>query len=55
MKALFASADFGLIGLLFFFAVFVGIVIWAYAPGRRKAIESHKHIPLDEEERNGGS
>lgn len=53
MKALFASADYGLIGLLFFFAVFVGIAIWAYTPKRKSAIEAHKYIPLDDEETHG--
>ena len=49
MKALFASADFGLIGLVFFFAVFVGIAVWAYHPSRKKQIEALKHIPLHED------
>lgn len=50
MKALFASADFGLIGLLFFFAVFLGIAIWAYNPRRKDTIERLKHIPFTDEE-----
>ncbi|MFW0777894.1 MAG: cbb3-type cytochrome oxidase subunit 3 [Rickettsiales bacterium] len=49
MKQLFASADAGLIGLLFFFAVFVGIAVWAFRPSNKKQIESHKYIPLAEE------
>ena len=50
MKALFASADYGLIGLLFFFTVFVGIAVWAYYPTRKTHIEAFKNIPLDEDE-----
>ena len=36
----------GLTGLLFFFAVFCGIAIWAYRPGMKAELESHKNIPL---------
>jgi cbb3-type cytochrome oxidase subunit 3 len=50
MKALFASADIGLIGLLFFFAVFLGIALWAYHPSRKEKIEQHKNIPLSEDD-----
>ena len=53
MKAMFASADFGLIGLLFFFAVFMGIAFWAYHPRRKHAIEDLKNIPLRDEDNNG--
>ncbi len=40
----------GLIGLLFFFAVFVGIAVWVYQPKRKKEIESLKNIPLKEDD-----
>lgn len=50
MKSIFASTDFGLIGLLFFFIVFVGIALWTYHPKRKKSIEALKDIPLREEE-----
>lgn len=53
MKALFASADFGLIGLLFFFALFVGIAFWAYTPHRKEEIEDLKNIPLRDEDNHG--
>lgn len=53
MKALFASADIGLIGLLFFFILFVGIFIWAYSPRRKQQIEAYKHIPLREDDHGG--
>lgn len=49
MKELYASADYGLIGLIFFFTVFVGITIWAYTPRRKQAIEALKNIPLSED------
>jgi len=49
MKELFASADYGLVGLLFFFTVFVGIALWAYTPKRKAAIEALKNIPLNED------
>lgn len=48
MKALFASGSYGLIGLLFFFAVFVGIALWVYNPKRKQEIEKLKNIPLEE-------
>lgn len=38
----------GKIGLLFFFLVFIGVVVWLYAPGRKKKIEKHKEIPFKE-------
>ena len=53
MKALFADANFGLIGLLFFFVIFIGIAIWAYHPKRKEEIEALKHIPLNEESHDG--
>ena len=49
MKALFADGGVGLIGLLFFFTVFVGIAIWVYLPRNKHQIEALKHIPLDED------
>lgn len=39
----------GLIGLLFFFGVFTGIVLWAYSPSRKAQIEALKNIPLSED------
>lgn len=43
------SQNAGLIGLLFFFSVFVGVAAWAFYPGRKATIESYKFIPLSEE------
>ena len=50
MKQMFADGDIGLIGLLFFFSVFVGIALWVYHPKRKSKVESYKNIPLNEDE-----
>jgi len=39
-----------IIGLLFFFAAFVGIALWAFLPKNKEEIESHKNIPLSEDD-----
>lgn len=39
----------GLVGLLFFFSVFVGIALWAFLPARKQLVESYKYIPLSED------
>lgn len=56
MKELFADSTAGLIGLLFFFGIFVCILIWVFRPGSGKKYDHAKNIPLEEEEevdRNG--
>ncbi len=45
------SDNAGLTGLLFFFTVFMGIAIWAYRPGGKQALEPHKFIPLEGDEK----
>lgn len=50
MKALFANADYGLMGLLYFFVIFVGIAIWVFHPKHKNDIEALKNIPLNEDE-----
>jgi cbb3-type cytochrome oxidase subunit 3 len=50
MKTIFANADAGMLGLLFFFCVFMGIAIWTLTPKRKETIESHRNIPLNEDE-----
>ena len=50
MKSLFANADIGLLGLLFFFVFFVGVSVWVYHPARRQRMEALKHIPLRDED-----
>lgn len=48
MKEIFASADAGLIGLLFFFGFFCLITIWTFRPGAKKKYEKMAQIPLEE-------
>jgi len=40
----------GMAGLMFFLSVFLFVVFWAFRPGAKKTIESHKYIPLTEDE-----
>ena len=48
MKEIFASADLGLIGLLFFFIFFCVVTIWTFRPGAKKKYEHDAQIPLEE-------
>lgn len=50
MKEIFASADYGLIGLLFFFVFFGFVVLWTFRPGAKNTYDKHGHIPLEENE-----
>ncbi|PIR33540.1 MAG: CcoQ/FixQ family Cbb3-type cytochrome c oxidase assembly chaperone [Alphaproteobacteria bacterium CG11_big_fil_rev_8_21_14_0_20_44_7] len=43
------SGTAGIIGLLFFFIVFLGIAIWTLNPKNKKRIEELKNIPLKDE------
>ena len=49
MKELFANADAGMTGLLFFFILFMGITVWSFLPRNKQTIESYKFIPLRED------
>jgi cbb3-type cytochrome oxidase subunit 3 len=49
MKALFASSSAGLIGLLFFFAIFCLILLWVYRPGAKEKFKKHGQIPLKDD------
>lgn len=49
MKELFASSQFGMIGLLLFFAIFVGILIWLFQPGAKEKFKKHGNIPLEDD------
>jgi len=40
----------GMIGLFFFFSVFLFIAFWAFRPAAKEAIEAHRFIPLAEDE-----
>ena len=44
----FIVAQAGLIGLLCFFAAFIGIAVWAFRPANKQRIESYRYIPLEE-------
>jgi len=37
------------IGLLFFFGVFLWIAFQAYRPSRKHPLQTHAHIPLNED------
>ena len=50
MKEIFASADYGLVGLLFFFAFFTLVTLWTLRPGAKKEYQDHGNIPLQENE-----
>jgi len=39
-----------MIGLFFFFSVFLVVVFWAFRPAAKNVIESHRYIPLAEDE-----
>lgn len=39
----------GLIGLLFFFFVFLGIGVWLFRPGMKSRLEPLGSIPLNED------
>ena len=38
------------IALLLFLAAFVLILVWIFAPGRRRALEAQKHLPFTDGE-----
>ena len=48
MKEIFASADVGLIGLLFFFIFFCGVTLWTFRPKAKKKYEEMANIPLND-------
>lgn len=50
MKQIFASADYGLIGLIFFFVFFCAITLWTLRPWAKKTYKNHGNIPLQENE-----
>lgn len=45
----FLSNHAGVIGLLFFFAVFMVIIFQSFRPSAKKTIESYKYIPIRED------
>lgn len=50
MKSLFASADIGVGGLLFFFCFFCVVAVWTFRPGAKKIYQKYAAIPLEENE-----
>ncbi len=42
------AANAGMIGLLFFFVFFVGVVFWTFRPGAKDAYKKDALIPLEE-------
>ncbi len=46
MKEQFASAQFGLIGLLFFLVLFIGVLAWLFLPGSKDKFKQYGLIPL---------
>ena len=50
MKELFASANYGLIGLIFFFVFFSLVVLWTFRPNAKNKYNKYAHIPLEENE-----
>ena len=49
MKSLFASAEFGLVGLLLFFAFFTAMLVWLFIPGTKDKFKGYGHIPLKDD------
>ena len=49
MKALFADGGFGLVGLILFFTLFIGVLLWVLWPGSREKFRRHGKIPLQDD------
>lgn len=49
MKSLFASADFGMVGLVLFFTLFLGVLVWLFWPGKTQKFKEHGTIPLKDD------
>ena len=47
MKEIFASADFGLVGLIFFFVFFCAVTLWTFRPGAKKDYQDKGNIPFN--------
>lgn len=52
MKELFASSGAGLIGLLFFFVFFCGVLFWVMRPGSKDKYSQDAEIPLKEDHKD---
>ena len=49
MKEHFANGTYGMIGLLLFFGLFVGIMAWLFWPGKKDKFTEYGNIPLKDE------
>ncbi len=49
MKEVFANADIGIGGLVFFFLFFLGILLWLYQPNAKEKFQKHAEIPLKDD------
>ena len=49
MKSLFASSEFGMIGLILFFGLFLGVLAWLFWPGKAQTFKDHGAIPLKDD------
>ncbi|MBL4590149.1 MAG: cbb3-type cytochrome c oxidase subunit 3 [Alphaproteobacteria bacterium] len=50
MDFLSQNANAGMIGLLFFFVIFVVFVSWLFRPGAKEEYKQHGEIPLRKEQ-----
>ena len=50
MKSFFASPEFGMIGLIFFFVFFCAALIWTCRPGAKKQYDAHAQIPIEDKD-----
>lgn len=49
MKSLFASTEYGMLGLLIFMTLFAGILVWLFLPGAKEKFKKHGEIPLKDD------
>lgn len=49
MKEVFASYEFGMIGLMFFFGLFMLILLWVLQPAMKAKFERYANIPLEDD------
>lgn len=49
MKEMFANSFIGIAGLLIFFVVFAGILLWVFRPGATEKYKKFGNIPLEDD------
>ena len=47
----FISNNAGLIGLILFFSIFLGIITWTYLPDKKEKFEVYKNIPFKDHDK----